>query len=138
VAFTVVAVWLGWNVHVVRQRFAFLDHIDATGQMHGRLHPPFPDAGEMKAMAMDVPLIAQETFGEESYTQYPPLSPGPLSTVRLWLGDQPCLYIAYWSGPDTDRIRRLFAEAIILVSDRPYEEAASAHGSRIPAGGPSP
>jgi hypothetical protein len=100
--------------------------------MPGTLHPPFPDEADMQRLALDVPQIAQETFADEPFQRFPPRPSGQLSLVRQWLGDEPCLYLAYWKGPDTDRARRLFSEAIVLVSRRPYKDAAAEHGWRMP------
>jgi hypothetical protein len=130
VLWTAAIVWLGWDLSLVRRRQEFLRRLDSTGQMFHQLDYPLPAADYGRQLEKDVEQIAHETFGPEPFTRIEPRSTLSISKVRRWMGDKPILYVAYWAGPDTDMVRRMFPEAIVVVADRPYAEAAKQYGWR--------
>ena len=117
VAFTVVAVWLGWNMGKVHQRNAVLASIAGK---HSILQLPdyvanwdIPDDGEKAALYTQE--VEADRAGLGPYKAYTASAPYGVSKVRQWLGDKPLWLIAYTPGPDVDSMRSLFPEATILV-----------------------
>jgi hypothetical protein len=124
VAWTVVAVWLGWNAQLVHSRKAFLASLkqpmlalvtspvgtiyemhDRNGQIRIETYisrDPKPNS------TLDGPF-------EGALTQDLPSARGELSTLRKWLGDQLYHTIVYQDGPPLSQARKLFPEAVILV-----------------------
>ncbi len=105
VAITIVTVWLGWNLHAVRQRKAALQllstrrPIEARTSSSGAYHYiTSPDNG----------------FGPLG-VEYRPATPFRVSAVRRLLGDQPQKQIFCKRGSEAELMHSLFPEAYIGV-----------------------
>ena len=106
VAFTVVPVWLGWNVYTVRQRNSAL----ATEPTLTEWYPQPPNSSNSHEFSFhDGP----------DYLHYDvrldPTAPLEVSLLRKWLGDRPVWRIEYTPGTQPPEMQRLFPEAIIAV-----------------------
>jgi hypothetical protein len=137
---TVVAVWLGWNVHLVRQRRAFIENLPERSVFRIRANVfremPVPppqsvrDALERQFFewAIDDVFLWPSKDHRDPFshrlpsTTFQPSAPRELNWLRQWLGDQPYSLIAYFPGPAAERARALFPEAVIMVADEPWPE----------------
>jgi hypothetical protein len=115
VAFTTVAVWLGWNVWSVRERRSMLE---ALGKSHARTSPPdqiFRTTAETNAFRRVQERYVQQIFRGRPYETLQPTTPPHLSKLRAWLGDRPVQFIAYTRGPKPSDVQRQFPEATVFV-----------------------
>ena len=101
-AWTVAAVWFGWNVHLVRQRAAIRAAVTSGPIAILKLTP---DASSHIYESSTVGRFLNDTFGNRTFTQYLPTTPCRISRLRQWLGDEACYLIAYHPGPDPDRMQ---------------------------------
>jgi hypothetical protein len=139
VAFTVIAVWLGWNVHLVQQRTAFIESLPAPCRVRlGRAFTNWGDGRPMSAkdvegltaivMTMDAkgvfkvrgPVKNRSADGLVPHAIFHPTKPCDVSLLRQWLGDDPYRVITYFNGPDGARTHALFPEAIVMVANDPW------------------
>lgn len=109
VAFTVVAVWLGWNLSVVQRRRSVLESNPTLSKWHSEpvqvdqfffVEDPEPRTNPASAYDM-------------GYIRLQPTAPFRVSTLRKWMGDQPVWQIRYTPGEAPEEMQRLFPEAII-------------------------
>ena len=112
VAFTVVAVWLGWNVYKVRERKAALQ---AFGGGFNYVQDSDP-LGQTVLTIMQSSLAAQTINGGNVETTLATASTN-LPILRRWLGDKAVSWIAYKPGVDPERMAKLFPDADIIVPD---------------------
>jgi hypothetical protein len=130
VAFTVVAVWLGWNVYIVRQRKAFISSLPAPCLARAGLGAKSSDPRErmtaeqvylVESLALDMDLDAvlrrrgMSPGQGDPFTKLTPTISGELSWLRQQLGDQPYWLISYLQGPSAARAHALFPEAIVSL-----------------------
>jgi len=114
--------WLGWNVNLVRQRRAMLDLIPHSDYPHWAVRYycnhdlDWPTRNE--GFQYMVKLISSE-LAPMGYKQFEPSAPYRLSPLRRWLGDTRRSLIAYFPGPEHQRVRELFPEAVVVVADGP-------------------
>jgi hypothetical protein len=97
VAFTVIAVWLCWNVRVVQQRKELWASLTSQGLVETH--------------------IVARTSGVMRWVSYPPSSRGilpDLSLIRQVLGDELRPSIVY-SGSDPELVHSVFPEAVIML-----------------------
>ena len=113
VAFTVVAVWLGWNANLIRQRKEFIQSMNLM---------PGNNYVRTKIDWTNLPPILTEdglhSFGvgvAHKHRIYAATAPCTVSMLRQWLGDEPISLLTYRPGPEPERIARLFPEATIAV-----------------------
>jgi hypothetical protein len=100
-AFTVVAVWLGWNVHLVQQRKAALETMVSR---RGK---------EIRLVGGGTGIYAPDGTGPLSLSRHEPTAPFKVSAVRRLLGDTPRRYIVGKAGCGAE-LFRLFPEATIF------------------------
>jgi hypothetical protein len=132
--FTAIAVWLGWNAHLVQRRKEFVASL------------PWP---YMATPQLEASLIKAENLGSENYLaiergdqifveRQPPLwtlsytgipiveydrrepTRSELPWIRRILGDRPYWVVSYFPGPPIDRATELFPEAVVMVAKRPW------------------
>ena len=113
VAFTVVALWLGWNVYAVRERKAALESL---GLPYGLNYFDMDlEEPARTVLAIYWASEAGDAIYGLRYKQIAPTSSSNLPALRQWLGDKPVAHILYTPGIDPERLSRLFPEAIIMV-----------------------
>jgi len=123
VMFTVVAVWLGWNARLVHQRQKLLHSLPAQHIASDfvsdkeRLWP----TRETEYFTDDA-LTRRDPAMRARHRRYEPTAPYRLSRVRKWLGDELRIFIAYHPGPNLERTRHLFPEAIVYIYDEPWDD----------------
>lgn len=130
-AFTVVAMWLGWNVWIVEQRRSIIESfqltrrgyateyaVDGAGQFRG------PGGSILFTWVPGNPNVTlrslQFMVGEPNVAA--PTESRP-SGIRRWLGDRCYASIGLYSKADVEEIRALFPEAIVVTL--PKEERTS-------------
>lgn len=134
-AFTVVAVWLGWNVFVVKQRREFIASLPwpyvAAAYPDLDAKPPFVpyqrqaiafpefDAILIFIRQLNPPPSERTWAPTASHETREPAASG-VPWIRRLLGDTPYHVIAYYPGPSMDRASSLFPEAKIMVADEPW------------------
>jgi hypothetical protein len=135
VAFTVVAVWLGWNVWLVSARKAFVENLpDRTVALARREVPSMrPHVHEaLSRQYFDSAIDAafrwpsKDPYDPRSrrlpYATHRPSTAGELSWLRRMLGDKPYLIIACFPGAAAERALKLFPEATIVIANEPWPE----------------
>jgi hypothetical protein len=131
--FTAVAVWLGWNVYVVRQRREFIATLPwpyvATAYPERNVKPgPVLSAYQLQGKFEAVLIFIRQLDPPPSERTWAPTAPhetrdataSDVSWIRRLLGDTPYCLIAYYPGPSIDRASALFPEATIMVADEPW------------------
>jgi hypothetical protein len=115
VAFTVLAVWLGWNASIVHRRRALLALLSNDGcySVADEAHAPQAPEGASFSM-MDV-YAAQAVGHATDYSFHQPTAQLTVPRVRRWMGDEPRWLIAYRPGPHISEVKRLFPETLILL-----------------------
>jgi hypothetical protein len=134
VLWTAVAVWLAWNVHVVRERRMLRDELSTRGL--ASFYRP-ADLRELKAhrladlrelKAQERRLLASQLFSVDvqykqslgrrvyvpAYEGLPATDDG-VSWMRSWMGDQEIATITLDAPIELPRVQRLFPEATIRV-----------------------
>jgi hypothetical protein len=117
--FTVVSLWLGWNVHVVRERDRLL-----AALVGPRVVLEFGAKNTQAQMSVyatdDIRKSLYGAFGNRPYEQRSPTTPCRISVLRRWLGDRPYYLIAYCPspGPDVVKMHQAFPESIIAADTR--------------------
>jgi hypothetical protein len=130
VALTVLAVWLGYNVHFVRQRHAFIAALPAPFAAGALTELP-PGLGtdrlawQAELTATAILMDRRPHFGATTGIPVVPYKTAePRSTTVPWiqrmLGDQPYLCVAYFPGPSFERACALFPEAFVMVAKEPW------------------
>jgi hypothetical protein len=106
VVVTVIACWLGWNVHVVRQRQAVWREIVAEDEARNKVLQRIPRWGGFTGWRT-------ETVQKGS------LTPAQIPIVRRLLGDQPRTDIMRSREADARRTMQFFPEATITYYSGP-------------------
>jgi hypothetical protein len=101
VVVTVVASWLGWNVHVVHQRQAMWRAIREEDEYRRRIMSSLDQWGGFPYLRIE-------------YAQHSPTVPTPLPLIRRLLGDEPRFRIERNTKLDAVDTKQLFPEAEII------------------------
>jgi hypothetical protein len=118
---TLVAVWLGWNVNVVRHRRALLA---ALGPNANVTPLEAGSIGQDYSSSADDVIRVLRDWGRASKNckYFPPTKSSSLSWLRFKLGDQPYLMISTDDPKDAPEIRRWYLEAICVVNESSSSE----------------
>jgi hypothetical protein len=128
-----VAVWLGWNVHLVQRRRDFIAALPwpyvatAYPEPNAKLGPVF-NAYQLQAKLEAVSIFLRQLNPPPSERTWAPTAPhktreptaSGVSWIRRLLGDKPYSLIAYYPGPSMERASALLPEATIMVADDPW------------------
>jgi hypothetical protein len=93
VVLTILCIYLGWQLSIVRARQSFLQELRATQRYH---------------------ILSADQYLERYAPALPTPPPVEISLARTWLGDQPIQEIMYWPGTqqsELDRIAKIIPEA---------------------------
>lgn len=123
---TVLAVgtaWITWNKNLVTERRALLNSLEGPVIQMGLGTRPGKSIDEWpyKAQSHLIEKMSRKLTGY-GVTKHEPTAPYRLSLVRRWLGDELKFIIAYYEGPDVDRVRELFPEAVVVVANTSLAE----------------
>jgi hypothetical protein len=106
-----VAILLGWNVHLVRQRKEMLSSLQSQGvvSLYAGKHA-------WKLFQTPVRRSVVRTYIPRALYQFDrrPNSSSFQSLFRECLGDE-FRHVLYYSGPDPDSVQRRFPEALIMI-----------------------
>ncbi len=135
-AITAVAVWLGWNVHIVQRR----NELRRTGADHGAhfvsywegaATAPKADKDRTAPTVMayfDAQRKTSQSFGGSSVSIESPTASADLPLIRRWLGDEPVVWIVLTDPTQLPTYHASFPEAFIAVD--PQAEGAIADWTR--------
>jgi hypothetical protein len=132
VAFTAVAVWLGWNVHLVQRRKDFIASLQAPYVAIANPEPSLDPLLHQQMQKVRAILAGHRVFANRQrinrrllgwhslpYETREPQSP-TLPWIRRLLGDESYWVVSYVYGPPTDRACELFPEATVMgATDAP-------------------
>jgi hypothetical protein len=110
VAFTVVAVWLGWNLRIVREREATLRLLREADFAYSELQDTPRGAQLEVARQRELTQLRRRPYDE-----FPPTASPQLSMLRRWLGDRPVRLIIYQPGTGLVDVQSLFPEAMVYA-----------------------
>jgi hypothetical protein len=126
VAFTAVAVWLGWRKDFIASLpWPYV----ARAYPEREARPPsVVSAYQLQAKFEAVLIFIRQLDPPPSERTWAPTAPhatreptaSGVPWIRRLLGDTPYYLIAYYPGPSMDRASALFPEATILVADKPW------------------
>jgi hypothetical protein len=131
-AFTAIALWLGWNAHLVQRRKDFIASLPwpyvATPHPQRDAPQPIAYAYQLQAKFEAVFLFIRQLDPPPSERTWAPTAPhktrdataSDVPWIRRLLGDTPYCLIAYHPGPPIDRASSLFPEATVMVADEPW------------------
>ena len=124
VAFTVICVWLGWNVNLVQrrarlrqqERFERANHLDwPIGFINDYAEPP-PRRVPTKERTRNFARWTNYNYHANlKALATPPTASTEISRLRKWLGDEPVDLIIVYEKGDPDLVRSLFPEAYVYV-----------------------
>lgn len=135
-----IAVWLGGNMSLVRQRREFIENLPTPAtyrirrDLFRKISQPVP--ADLRALmeknridsAIDTAFRwpSKDRRDPRSqllpYTIRHPTAPQDIPWLRGAMGDEPYSLIACFEGPLAERARELFPEAMILVAEQPRNE----------------
>ena len=116
VACTAVAVWFGWNAHLVRQRKIALETMRSQ------------KGKELLVVSGAAFIYAPDGSGPLALNRYDPTTPFEVSLIRQWLGDSPRRFIVGKAGCGQE-LRRLFPESTIFLPEPESREPAPPPGA---------
>jgi hypothetical protein len=140
-AFTVIALWLGWNVWLVQQRQSVADSLrssrrgywteyaaNGAGQFRG------PGGGTLFTWSAGDPSVTVRSlqFMMGNANVYAPSARGP-SWFRQVLGDRRYASVVVFREMDVEQIRRRFPEAIVLRLPAEYDQEDAPEKLKIQA-----
>jgi len=114
---TLVAIWLGWNVHVVRQRNDMTTWLSASGR--GRAIVVSEEKFVRMRSSSEALSRMRATLLSNDGSDVFEADPGKLpSRLRRWLGDKLYISIVIYDKDDLDQVRRTFPEARVRLIER--------------------
>jgi hypothetical protein len=128
VALTLIAVWLGWNVSIVRKRDRLRELINGTtvsGRSMAVITQAEGDARAPREVKERIAPHVVEAFGirNRGGTMIGPRGSPDLSLVRRWLGDEAVFIILLDHESELqDEVAAAFPEAMIAIRDGVEED----------------
>jgi hypothetical protein len=128
VVFTLVAIWLGWNVSIVQQRKhlrALIDDRPASGGTMAVITAAEGNAAAPKAVKDQIAPHVIEAFQirNRGGTTIGPRSGGDLSLLRRWLGDELVFIILLDDELDIrEEVESTFPEAMIVIREADVDD----------------